>query len=162
MTPIKSIVFGCLGLGTLAACSGENCGDPSQDGLGTALGCTISPAGYQAQTDALSAQLDQRQSLSAELRAENLRLNGQLASLNAEQRQLASRLVRVNQQMAALDDQLTAQLRQQSISQAEYDLVQSQLRDLNQRRSSVNINDAGQTARVAALESEIADLRSLF
>ena len=146
----------------LAACSVENCGDPSQDGLGTALGCTLSSDGYQAQTDALAAELAQKQSLAAELRAENARIQGRLASLNAQERQAANRLVGVNNQIATLDDQLNRQLRQQQISQAQYDPAQSQLHELISRRSDVDGTDPADLARLEALESEIADLEQLF
>lgn len=162
MSIIKPIILAVAGCGVLAACSVENCGDPSRDGLGTALSCTVNPDGYQAQTDALAAELAQKQSLSAELRAENARINGQLASLNAQERQAAGRLVNVNNQIAALNDQLNGQLRSQSISQAEYDLAQSQLGDLNRRRGGVSVSDPADVARLASLESEIADLRQLF
>lgn len=162
MSIFKPFVFiglaGCL----LAACSVENCGDPSQDSLGTALNCTVNSAGYQAQTDALSAELSQKRSLAADLRVENARLQGQLASLNTQQRQAANRLINVNNQIAALDDQLNNELRQQRISQAEYDLAQSQLGDLNSRRRGVSATDPADTARIATLESEVAELRQLF
>ncbi len=158
----KSIVLCVVGSAALAACSGENCGDPSRDGFGTALGCTVNPNGYQAQTEALQTQLAERQSIAAELRAENQRLQGQLASLNAEQRQLAGRLVTVNNRLAALDDQLATQLRQQEISQAEYDLAQSQLRAITDRRANVTVEDPASVARVAALENDVDELQRLF
>ena len=162
MSILKPLIFSGLAGGLLTACSVENCGDPSQDSLGTALNCTVNSAGYQAQTDALSAELSQKRTLAADLRAENARLQGELATLTAAQRQAANRLINVNNQIAALDDQLNSQLGQQSISQAEYDLAQSQLSDLNSRRSSVRVTNPADTARLATLESEVADLRSLF
>ena len=158
MKPI--IVTGLVGL--IAACSVDNCGDASQDGLATALNCTINPGGYQAQTDALAAELSQKQTLAADLRAENARLRGTLNALDGEAQQATSRLITVNTQMAALDDQLNAQLRQQSISQAEFDLAQSQLSDLNNRRSNLNPANAADARRIEGLEAEIADLQNLF
>ena len=71
-------------------------------------------------------------------------------------------MVGVNNQIATLDDQLNRQLRQQQISQAQYDLAQSQLNDLNSRRSDVDVTDPADLARLEALESEIADLEQLF
>ncbi len=162
MSLLKPIVFTGVTASLLAACSVENCGDPSQDGLGTALNCVVNPAGYQAQTDALAAELAQKQSLASALRDENTRLRGSLASLSGAERQATSRLINVNNQIASLDDRLNSQLRQQSISQAEYNLAQSQLSDLNSRRRSVDTTNPAEAERLAQLESEISDLQSLF
>ena len=79
-----------------------------------------------------------------------------------EERQATSRLINVNGQIANLVDQLDAQLSQQQISRTEYELLQSQLSDLNSRRSSVDPGNAADTARIAELESDIAELESLF
>lgn len=162
MSLLKSVVFTGLAASLLAACTVENCGDPSQDGLGTALNCVVSPDGYQAQTDALAAELAQKQTLASDLRNENARLRGTLASLRGAEREATSRLINVNNQIASLDDRLNSQLRQQTISQAEYNLAQSQLSDLNSRRRSVNTTNPADAERLAQLESEISDLQSLF
>ena len=148
-------------VGLLSACTAEQCGDPNTDGLATALGCVAGP-GYQQQTNALAAELSQRESIADDLRAENQRLNTNLASLGVEERQATSRLINVNGQIANLVDQLDAQLSQQQISRTEYELLQSQLSDLNSRRSSVDPGNAADTARIAELESDIAELESLF
>lgn len=162
MSVFKSITLSLAAGGLLAACSVENCGDPSQDRLGTALNCTVNAAGYQAQTDALSAELTQKQTIASQLREDNARINRQLASLNAEGRQAANRLINVNAQIASLDDSLNVRLRNQQISQAEFNIAQTEIGQLERRRRAVTPGDPAQVARLAELESEVADLRSLF
>jgi len=68
----------------------------------------------------------------------------------------------VNSQIAALDDQLNTQLGRQQMAQSQYDLLNSQLSDLNARRANLNPSNVADAAKIAQLESEIADLRALF
>lgn len=144
----------------LAAClgGGDCTGDPQLAGLSTAAGCTFG-GGYKAETQNLETVAQERTQLAAELKAQNRELSAQLASLNDRERDLAGRLIEVNDDIAGMDSRLTNLLRQEQISQAEYDLRQSQLVDLTAQRRGLAPTDPQAARRITELESEIADLQ---
>ena len=162
MKTIKTLLAIGAGATMLSACSVENCDNPATDGLGAALACVTNADGYEAQTQELAAEANARQGVAAQLRAENAQLNRDLNQLNAEQRALSNRIAASNSRLATLDDALNRQLRNQQISQAEFDLAQNQLNDLLNRMPSVGSGSAADAARVSQLEAEVADLEGLF
>lgn len=146
----------------LNACVASDCtGDPRYMDTAEAYYC-IGSGGTKRHTEALGLEAETKTTLAASVRAENARLNAQLASLNERERAAARRLMAANSELAALDQRLVSRRASQQITEAEYQLGRSQLRGIDAQRRTIKLADPAAEERVRALQRAVDELRRVL
>lgn len=155
--------FGMLAI--LAGCASNTaCGDPRYDGFGTAVSGNLSGC-YQRRVDALAVQSADREARVASLRRQNAALEAERARLTAEEQRIAERIRSASAEIERASAQLEALRRQGRVNQAEHDLLDNQLRDLERQRTTLGVPEASDPAleaEVQSLEEGNARLRKIL
>jgi len=143
---------------SLSGCVTSCTGDPRTDSLGCAAS-NLSNGRYERDTQRLAMRADAAQARAASAQREGSALRQQSATLSAEQSRLSAALARADRELSSARAQLSALEAQGRLSAGELARVRAQLQQVQQLRAQAA--QGGSNAEIAALEEEVARLRSL-